>query len=131
MCIKDPVSDCPWGTWADNFTNLCTNQCSKNNSNSQTYYGENTTKICVPSCPTPSFAYIPTRVCIDICPNTIDTSSGLFGDPGTLPTRLCVPNCLTTGLYRDVANKRICQSNCIYNASYKTYKDPLSMTCVA
>ncbi len=76
-------------------------------------------------------AYIPTRVCIDICPVTTDNSPGLFGDPSTSPTRLCVAVCLTTGLYRDVANNRTCQPICTFNSSYKTYRDPTSMTCVA
>ena len=131
MCINKPVTDCPAGTWADNFTNLCTATCSSNSSNSQIFYGENITKLCIPSCPVPTFAYIPTRVCIDICPVTTDNSPGTFGDPNTTPTRLCVSVCLTSGLYRDVANNRTCQPTCTYNSSYKTYKDPTSMTCVA
>jgi hypothetical protein len=84
----------------------------------------------VPSCPSPSFAYHPTRVCIDICPFTIANSPGYFGDPGTTPTRLCVLTC-QTGLYRDTANNRTCQPNCTYTLTFKTYQDPTTMTCVA
>ena len=72
-----------------------------------------------------------TRVCIDICPVTVATSPGLFGDPNTTPTRLCVSTCLTASLYRDVANNRTCQLTCTYNSTYKTYRDPTTMTCVA
>lgn len=129
ICVSDPTN-CPSGTWADNFTNLCTNYCSSI-FNGQFYYGENITKLCVFSCPAPAFAYIPTRVCIDICPATINNTPGYFGDPGTLPSRLCVTNCLTSGLYRDVANNRTCQPACTFNSSYKTYQDPTTMTCVA
>lgn len=38
-CITNPVTSCPGGTWADNFTNLCTGLCSSNSSNSQIFYG--------------------------------------------------------------------------------------------
>ena len=79
----------------------------------------------------PSYAYTVTRVCIDVCPYTVSNSPGLFGDPDTLPTRLCVSKCLTGGLYRDVANSRTCQLTCTYNSTYKTYRDPTVMTCVS
>lgn len=128
MCINNPIN-CPAGTWGDNFTNLCTTTCSSNASNSQIFYGENDTKLCVSSCPAPSFAYDLTLVCIDICPYTSQNSPGYFGDSGTSPTRLCVLNCLTSGLYRDTANKRTCQPSCTYNSTYKTYQDPTTMTC--
>lgn len=39
MCISNPVTSCPSGMWADNFTNLCTSFCSSNSSNSQLFYG--------------------------------------------------------------------------------------------
>ena len=129
MCITNPVSSCPAGTWADNFTNLCVSTCNSNSSN--VFYGENNTRLCVPSCPIPSFAYTVTRVCIDICPYTVANSPGYFGDPGSSPTRLCVTNCLTSGLYRDTANNRTCQPTCTYNSTYKSYQDPTIMTCVA
>jgi proprotein convertase subtilisin/kexin type 5 len=129
MCINSTAS-CQAGTWGDNFTNLCTNLCSSNSSNSQLFYGENTTRLCVPSCPVPTFAFIQTRVCIDICPVTVSNTPGFFGDPGTTPTRLCVTACLTGGLYRDVANNRTCQPTCTFNSTYKTYQDPTTMTCV-
>ncbi|XP_031505930.1 uncharacterized protein LOC116268421 [Nymphaea colorata] len=87
--------------------------------------------MCVPSCPVPSFAFIEKRICIDICPITIANSPGYFGDPGTTPTRLCVTTCITSGLYRDVANNRTCQPTCTYNSSYKTYREPNTMTCTA
>lgn len=131
VCISNPVTQCPSGTWADSFVNLCVSFCTVNPSNSQVFYGENITKKCVAACPVPSFAYQVTRVCIDICPFTIATSPGLFGDPSTLPTRLCVPVCLTAGLYRDVAKNRTCQPTCTFNSTYKTYQDPTTMTCLA
>lgn len=131
MCVNRTDTDCPSGTWGDNFTNLCTGFCTSNPSNSQIYYGENTTKMCVPACPVPSFAFVPTRVCIDICPPTTDQYSGYFGDPGTSPTRSCVSTCITSGLYRDIANNRTCQPTCTYSATYKSYKDPTTMTCEA
>lgn len=130
MCIHNPVTECPQGTWADNFTNLCTSSCSSNTT-TQLYYGENITRICVTSCPVPSFAFAGSLVCIDICPVTIANTPGFFGDPGLSPTRLCVTNCITSSLYRDKANNRTCQPYCTFNSTYKLYKDPTTMTCVA
>ena len=87
--------------------------------------------MCISACPAPTFGNSVTRVCIDICPSkTAYYSFGLFGDPGTSP-RVCVPKCLTSGLYRDVANNRTCQSTCTYNSEIKTYRDPTTMTCVS
>jgi hypothetical protein len=131
ICISNPITDCPSGTWADNFTNLCESLCTPNPGISQTYYGENTTRLCIPACPAPSYAYTPTRVCIDLCPLTVSNSPGLFGDPSTTPSRLCVLKCVTAGLYRDVANSRTCQPTCTFNSSYKTYRDSTTMTCVS
>lgn len=132
MCITDPVNDCPSETWADNYTHLCTSFCTDDASNSsQKLYGENITKLCVKSCPSPSFAFVDTRVCIDECPITIANTPGYFGDPDTTPTRLCVLKCLTANLYRDVEHNRTCQPTCWYNTTYRTYRDPTSMTCVS
>jgi hypothetical protein len=125
VCVTDPKL-CPDGTWADDFTNLCTSLCSS----SQNYYGYNISKKCVTSCLSPSFAYDPTRVCIDVCPASLN-DSGLFGDPSTTFTspRKCLPKCQTVNLYRDIAASRTCQSGCTYTATYKTYADPTTMSC--
>lgn len=125
MCEEDPL-ECPSGTWADNFTHLCTDLCSA----SQNYYGNNDTKFCTTSCPDPTFAYDGTRVCIDVCPSSL-TGDGYFGDPDTTPTRKCFLTCQTADLYRDVAASRTCVSSCTYNGTYKTYKDPTTMSCEA
>lgn len=122
LCVTDPLL-CPDGTWADDFTHLCTSLCSS----SQNYYGYNITKKCTTSCLSPSFAYDPTRVCIDICPASL-IDSGLFGDPTTSP-RKCFSKCQATNLYRDIAASRTCQSGCTYNSTYKTYADPTTMSC--
>ena len=57
--------------------------------------------MCVTACPAPSFAYDGSRVCIDVCPASLD-DSGYFGDPDTTPTRKCYQTCQTAALYRDV-----------------------------
>lgn len=69
-----------------------------------------------------------TRVCIDICPASI-VDSGYFGDPDMTPTRKCVKTCQTANLYRDIAASRTCKTTCTFNATYKTYKDPTTMSC--
>ena len=48
-----------------------------------------------------------------------------------LPTRKCVRTCQTPGLYRDIAASRQCKSTCTFNVSYKTYRDPTTMSCEA
>ena len=58
-------------------------------------------------------------------------SVSYYGDPGTLLTPLCVTNCLIAGYYKDIANKRTCEPSCSYSSSYKGYKDPTKMMCVA
>lgn len=92
------------------------------------YYGYNVTRLCVTACPSPTFAWDGTRVCIDICPASL-TGSGYFGDPTTSPTRKCFLTCQTNGYYRDIAASRICVTDCTYNSSYKTYKDPTTASC--
>ena len=124
VCITDPLNECPPDTWADDFTHLCMEECSS----SQGYYGNNVTKKCVTSCPDPSFAYDGTRVCIDICPPSL-TDSGLFGDENTSPTRKCFGTCQTSGYYRDPEASRTCVTDCTYNDTYKSYKDPTTMSC--
>ena len=123
ICITDPLVNCPTGTWADDFTHLCMGTCSA----SQGYYGYNATKKCVTSCPSPNFAFDGSRVCIDVCPASL-TGSGYFGDPDTTPTRKCFLSCQTPSLYRDPV-PRICKTTCTYNSTYKTYKDPTTMSC--
>jgi len=130
ICVNDTVVGCPSGTWGDDFVHLCVDVCT-DSLGGQMYYGKNSTKKCVASCPVPTFAFIATRVCIDICPVTVSNFPGYFGDPDVTPSRLCVPICLTSNLYRDVANNRTCQPSCTYNSTYKTYRDPTTMTCEA
>lgn len=88
------------------------------------------TKLCVTACPSPTFAWDGSRVCIDICPASL-TDSGYFGDSTTTPTRKCFQTCQGPNLYRDPAASRTCQLSCTYNTSYKTYKDPTTMSCEA
>ena len=124
VCITDPLNECPSETWADDHLHLCTGLCTA----SEGYYGNNLTKKCVTSCPSPSFAYDGTRVCIDICPPS-QVNSGYFGDPGTSPTRKCFLTCQTSSLYRDVEASRTCVTACTYNSTYKTYRDRTTMSC--
>ena len=49
----------------------------------------------------------------------------------TTPTRKCFLTCQTTGYYRDIAASRTCVQSCTYNTTYKTYKDPTTMSCEA
>ena len=88
------------------------------------------TRKCIASCTSPTFAYDITRVCIDICPASL-LDSGYFGDPDMIPTRKCVKKCQSAGLYRDIAASRQCKTSCTFNAAYKTYKDPTTMSCEA
>lgn len=84
--------------------------------------------MCVTACPTPTFAWDGTRVCIDICPASL-VDDGYFGDPTTTPTRKCVRFCQSPGYYRDIAVARVCKTTCRYNSTYKSYKDPTTMSC--
>lgn len=45
------------------------------------------------------------------------------------PTRKCVKTCQTANLYRDIAASRTCKTACTFNTTYKTYKDPTTMSC--
>jgi hypothetical protein len=125
VCIKNPVTECPPNTWADDQTHLCEEVCS---STPQSTYGYNVTRKCVTSCTSPTYAFDGTRVCIDICPPSL-LNSGYFGDPDMLPTRKCVLTCQTPNLYRDIAANRQCKTSCTFNTTYKTYKDPTTMSC--
>ena len=126
ICITNPVTECPPNTWADDNTNICEEVCASTPST----YGYNVTRKCVTSCVSPSYAFDSTRVCIDICPASL-VDSGYFGDPDMLPTRKCVRTCQTAGLYRDIAASRQCRSACSFSATYKTYRDPTTMSCEA
>lgn len=87
--------------------------------------------MCITSCPSPTFAWDGSRVCIDVCPSSL-LNSGYFGDPTTTATtRKCYTNCQATGYYRDIAASRTCVQSCTYNSTYKTYKDPTTMSCEA
>lgn len=123
ICITDPITQCPSDTWADNFTHRCTSLCSA----SQNYYGDNDTRLCDTVCPTPTFAFDGSRVCIDVCPASL-TDSGFFGDAWTTP-RKCYTTCQTAGKYRDVFNSRTCNGVCTFTATVKTYADPTTMSC--
>ncbi len=83
--------------------------------------------MCVTLCPSPTFAWDGSRVCIDICPAQLN-ASGYFGDPLTSP-RKCYLTCQTGGYYRDIAASRTCVTDCTYNSTYKTYKDPTTWSC--
>ena len=86
--------------------------------------------MCVTACPSPTFAWDGTRVCIDVCPASL-VDSGYFGDNMTTPTRKCFLTCQTANYYRDIAASRTCVSTCTYNSTYKTYKDPTTWSCEA
>lgn len=124
VCITDPKNQCPSGTWGDNNTHLCTSQCSDS---PQMLYGNNGTGLCDTVCPSPSFAYQITKVCIDVCPASL-TDSGYFGDAWTTP-RKCYPACQTASTYRDIYNSRTCQTTCTFTSTIKTYADPTTRSC--
>jgi len=42
-----------------------------------------------------------------------------------------VTTCMTSGLFRDVANNRTCQPTCTFNATFRTYRNPTLMTCTS
>jgi len=67
---------------------MCLKVCPNINSTNSTqdYWGENTTRLCLPDCLTASgiqsgFKWNLTRVCIDICPPEIG-KNGYFSDQG-------------------------------------------------
>lgn len=104
--------------YADDHSHLCVPTCPI----SQNTWGENSTWGCVPNCLT-GFKYNLTRVCIDLCPATVD-GEGSFSDQG-----MCYFVCMTPLYYRDPQNNRSCQPSCSFSPT-KYYKDSTTMKCV-
>lgn len=74
-------------------------------------------------CKVGSFKYNITRVCIDLCPGSLD-DDGSFSDQGK-----CYTECITPGYYRDPQNSRSCQPICSFSP-VKYYADDTTMKCV-
>lgn len=89
---------------------------------SQNTWGENTTWHCELDCIT-GFKYNLTRVCIDICPPSLD-GDGSFSDDG-----MCYWTCMTPNYFRDPQANRSCQPVCSFDPD-KYYGDNTTWKCV-
>ena len=88
---------CEDGKYGNNFTKACESDCTAVTDG----YADETTNLCVTTCPLGFFAYAPTHECLRApCPG------GFYADPST---RTCVDECPGTERY---------------------YADPTTFTCV-
>lgn len=121
VCLTDNTA-CPivnkYKQYADNYSHMCVSTCPI----SQDTWGENTTWYCVSTCST-GFKYLPTRVCIDLCPLYLN-GTGLFSDAG-----MCYSTCVTASYYRDPQASRSCVAGCS-NSPSNSYADLTTMNCV-
>jgi hypothetical protein len=113
MCVKT----CPAAMNATNVT-----------ASSPDYWGENTTRLCRPSCLLPNgtqsgFKWNQTRVCIRMCPAEIG-QDGSYSDQG-----MCYGVCMTPNYFRDPQNQRSCQPTCSFSPN-KQYADNTTMRCL-
>ena len=97
---------------------MCVETCPQNVDT----WGQNSTWQCQANCST-GFKYNDTRVCIDICPPSLD-GDGSFSDQG-----MCYFVCITPNYYRDPQNERSCQSDCSFSPD-QYYADSTTMKCV-
>ncbi len=130
------VDFCPQNTWGELtfrtctsspancgtlFANNATRTCVAALSCSYGFYGDDTSRLCVPYCPSDRLAHPDTKLCQTSC------ATPYFADPGM---RMCVTACNTTGLYADIDSSRTCVENCNSTANYP-WADDSTRTCVS
>lgn len=84
------------------------------------YYGDETTHMCVGTCPVNYYADPSTRLCVQTCPSV----PSLYGK---LPNKVCVPFC-TGGEFADNQTRR-CSATCSITP-LKTFADNSTYICV-
>lgn len=123
--------NCPPGTFADNSTWRCVNQCPEN----PALYGDTTTQVCVINCPNNLYGDDSSRVCVNKCPLIPviyyaydptqrcykDCLFPYFGQPSsTRPTYgTCQTYCFT-GQYKNITTHRCesCKVECTQCVSF-------------
>ncbi len=123
LCPDEPVKTyahygkclerCPQDYYGENVTRTCRLNCS----NQVKIYADDTTNLCVTTCPVGLFAENVTKTCVNRCP------TGSFADP---TTRICVAECPgTERLFADPSNDQ-----CVPQCSMNYYGDSINWVCL-